>query len=82
MTGKTRLRLFHEATERQRRREREVPVPSTGGDRGWLREDLYDRGRVTAATNGVPVFPVSAAAEDEGARADLELVNRLRDQDP
>ncbi|MCY3820896.1 MAG: AbrB/MazE/SpoVT family DNA-binding domain-containing protein [Gammaproteobacteria bacterium] len=41
----TRLRLFHEATDRQRRREQVAPVKPTGGDRGWSREDLYDRRR-------------------------------------
>ena len=41
----TRIRLFDEATERQRRREREAPVTPTEGGRGWSREDLYDRGR-------------------------------------
>lgn len=35
-----------------------------------------------AIRNGVPVFPVSAAAQEERAPADLALVNRLRDQDP
>lgn len=38
----TRLRLFHEATDRQRRRERDARVTRTDGDRGWSREDLYD----------------------------------------
>ena len=71
----TRLRLFHEATDRQRRRQRDAPVTPADGGRGWSREDLYER-------NGVPVFPVSAAAENEGRPAALELVNRLRDQDP
>ena len=78
----TRLRLFHETTERQRRREREAPAAPAEGGRGWSREDLYDCGRVTAARNGVPIFPVSARAEEQRAPADLELVNRLRDQDP
>ena len=41
----TRLRLFDEATERQRRRQRDVRVMSADGDRGWTREELYDRGR-------------------------------------
>lgn len=41
----TRLRLFREATERQRRRQRDVRVMSADGDRGWTREELYDRGR-------------------------------------
>ena len=41
----TRLRLFREATARQRRRQRDVRVRSADGDRGWTREELYDRGR-------------------------------------
>jgi bifunctional DNA-binding transcriptional regulator/antitoxin component of YhaV-PrlF toxin-antitoxin module len=52
-----RLRLFDQATERQRRRtagkvkpprlsQAKPPGPSQGkGDRGWRREDLYARGR-------------------------------------
>ena len=40
----TRLRLFHEATDRQRRRQRDARVTPADGDRGWSREDLYDRG--------------------------------------
>jgi AbrB family looped-hinge helix DNA binding protein len=45
-----RLALFDQATERQRSREREsaadspAPVSNTA-QRGWTREDLYDRGR-------------------------------------
>lgn len=39
-----RLRLFEQATERQRRREEERQYPPAT-DRGWRREDLYDRGR-------------------------------------
>ena len=40
----TRLRLFDRATERQTARERERPrQPAT--DRGWTREELYERGR-------------------------------------
>jgi AbrB family looped-hinge helix DNA binding protein len=41
---KTRLDLFDQATERQRRRETRVLVP-VAADRGWKREDLYDRDR-------------------------------------
>ena len=40
-----RLRLFDEATERQNARDRRV-LSRIGGaisDRGWKREDLYDR---------------------------------------
>jgi AbrB family looped-hinge helix DNA binding protein len=41
-----RLRLFDQSTRRQR--EREVgrgQVETSANDRGWTREDLYDRGR-------------------------------------
>jgi len=39
-----RLRLFDQATTRQRTREQRMsPRPATP-DRGWKREDLYDRG--------------------------------------
>lgn len=39
-----RIRLFEQATERQRLRERSRPR-SPALERGWRREDLYDRGR-------------------------------------
>lgn len=40
-----RLRLFDEATERQRRREKGMPPPGKRrGKRDWKREDLYSRG--------------------------------------
>jgi AbrB family looped-hinge helix DNA binding protein len=40
-----RLRLFDEATARQRLREERMKLPSEPPqDRGWKREDLYDRG--------------------------------------
>ena len=38
------LRLFDQATERQRRRPATRAVPRSR-DRGWTREDLYRRGR-------------------------------------
>ena len=41
----TRLRLFHQATDRQCRRRREATVALADGDRGWSRKDLYERGR-------------------------------------
>ena len=41
----TRLRLFDQATDRQRLRQRGAWVTPADGDRGWSREDLYDRGR-------------------------------------
>ena len=41
-----RLKLFDQGTQRQREREARQGAPSrSGGDRGWKREDLYDRGR-------------------------------------
>jgi AbrB family looped-hinge helix DNA binding protein len=41
-----RLRLFDQATDRQREREGRLHlVQSSPADRGWTREDLYDRGR-------------------------------------
>jgi AbrB family looped-hinge helix DNA binding protein len=41
-----RLRLFDQATERQREREkkRNRGVADSATDRGWTREELYDRG--------------------------------------
>ena len=40
----TRLKLFDQATARQRERERAKPIiPATS--RGWTREELYDRDR-------------------------------------
>ncbi len=38
-----RLKLFDAATLRQSKRKR--PRSRKGGDRGWTREDLYDRDR-------------------------------------
>jgi AbrB family looped-hinge helix DNA binding protein len=38
-----RLRLFDAATARQRKRQGRRPAAG-GKDRGWNREDLYDRG--------------------------------------
>lgn len=40
-----RLRLFDSATKRQRAHEAQHPPAGTLTDRGWTREDLYDRGR-------------------------------------
>jgi AbrB family looped-hinge helix DNA binding protein len=41
--ARTRRKLFDKATERQRERERACPLePAT--DRGWTREELYERG--------------------------------------
>jgi len=41
-----RLRLFDEATARQREREAKMKLPAEPPtDRGWTREDLYDRGK-------------------------------------
>lgn len=39
-----RLKLFDEATRRQRAREARTPLePQAGRDRGWSREELYER---------------------------------------
>ncbi len=40
----SRLRLFDQATDRQRRRSSSAKAKKRGG-RGWTREDLYQRGR-------------------------------------
>ena len=40
-----RLRLFDEATARQREREKSMKItPRPDSDRGWTREELYTRG--------------------------------------
>jgi AbrB family looped-hinge helix DNA binding protein len=40
-----RLRLFDQATQRQREREKKrTRVADSATDRGWTREELYDRG--------------------------------------
>lgn len=39
----SRLKLFDEATQRQRERENRRGIPPPTQDRGWKREDLYDR---------------------------------------
>jgi bifunctional DNA-binding transcriptional regulator/antitoxin component of YhaV-PrlF toxin-antitoxin module len=41
----TRLRLFDEATERQRHRQQGDKRRPAQRDRGWSREELYDRVR-------------------------------------
>lgn len=40
-----RLKLFDEATDRQRKRSRRMKAGRAPVDRGWTREDLYRRGR-------------------------------------
>ena len=40
-----RLSLFDAATERQRCRERETSLQAKDEDRGWSREELYERGQ-------------------------------------
>lgn len=40
-----RLKLFDAATERQRLRQSRRPRARRARDRGWRREELYDRGR-------------------------------------
>ena len=44
VSTETRLHLFDQATERQRRRQIKLPA-KRGGERGWTREELYRRGR-------------------------------------
>jgi AbrB family looped-hinge helix DNA binding protein len=39
-----RLRLFDEATQRAKKRAKEKKLPPAN-DRGWSRDELYDRGR-------------------------------------
>ena len=41
----SRLALFDAATARQREREGARPREESESDRGWTREELYDRGR-------------------------------------
>ena len=43
-TIEQRLKLFDEATTRQKAREAAGSNPSSPADRGWSREDLYRRG--------------------------------------
>lgn len=43
-TKESRLRCFDQATERNNKRGRARSV-AKGRDRGWKREDLYERGR-------------------------------------
>jgi bifunctional DNA-binding transcriptional regulator/antitoxin component of YhaV-PrlF toxin-antitoxin module len=43
--SKARLRLFDQATDRQRRRDRSRRKARKGESRGWTREELYARGR-------------------------------------
>jgi bifunctional DNA-binding transcriptional regulator/antitoxin component of YhaV-PrlF toxin-antitoxin module len=42
---KARVRIFDQATARQRAREKKAGARRAPKDRGWTREDLYDRGR-------------------------------------
>ncbi|HEV2856505.1 MAG TPA: AbrB/MazE/SpoVT family DNA-binding domain-containing protein [Thermoanaerobaculia bacterium] len=44
--AENRLRLFDQATQRQREREKgRNRAEASETDRGWTREELYDRGR-------------------------------------
>ncbi len=46
LTLAERLRLFDAATERQRSREANMPRASDSpSDRGWTRDELYERGK-------------------------------------
>lgn len=44
LTVEERLQLFDESTRRIRERA-PLPAPSDPEDRGWTRDELYDRGR-------------------------------------
>ncbi len=44
LSAQERLRLFDEATQRMRASAAEKKLPAAT-DRGWTREELYDRGR-------------------------------------
>ena len=44
-TTEDRLRVFDQASARQRRRNRAQPGPREVASRGWTREELYQRGR-------------------------------------
>ncbi len=44
-TIELRLRMFDASVERQKKRQRSKRKQSPLRDRGWKREDLYDRGR-------------------------------------
>lgn len=45
ITTRRRLVIFDRASERQGRRERAEDPRERPAERGWRREDLYDRGR-------------------------------------
>lgn len=45
MGREDRLHLFDQATDRQRKRDAERRTTSPPEDRGWTREELYDRDR-------------------------------------
>ncbi|HWM93708.1 MAG TPA: AbrB/MazE/SpoVT family DNA-binding domain-containing protein [Thermoanaerobaculia bacterium] len=46
LSREARLKLFDQGTQRQREREAKLGGSlSPGADRGWTREDLYERGR-------------------------------------
>jgi AbrB family looped-hinge helix DNA binding protein len=46
LSPEERLRLFDEATERQKARDRDFkPTRTPPQDRGWTRDELYTRGR-------------------------------------
>jgi AbrB family looped-hinge helix DNA binding protein len=44
LSAQERLRLFDEATQRMQASVKEKKLPAAS-DRGWTREELYDRGR-------------------------------------
>ncbi len=40
-----RLKVFDQSTQRQAERQERRPLPEAAEDRGWRREELYERGR-------------------------------------
>jgi bifunctional DNA-binding transcriptional regulator/antitoxin component of YhaV-PrlF toxin-antitoxin module len=45
LSTEARLKLFDESVKRQKRRQAGKRYPKNPSDRGWKREDLYERGR-------------------------------------
>ena len=45
LSTQERLKLFDESVKRQKRRQAGKRYPRNPTDRGWKREDLYERGR-------------------------------------
>ncbi len=57
LSTEMRLALFDAATERQKQRQLDSPLrPDESADRGWTRDELYDRQR-SADADGPPSEP-------------------------